>query len=297
MDYAGYFPYLAALFGALIGSFLNVVIVRYPKMCFRHWQQEALSFLQSHEAATLSPLGLTTSSPVEPGIQSVNLIHPRSQCPHCQHLIRAWDNIPILSFCLLRGKCRDCHQAIAWRYPVIEFLTALLSFWVARHFGWGWTALAGLLLTWVLIVQTAIDLEHQLLFDELTLPMLWLGLLLSLHNTFVSPPESILGTALGYGSLWSLYWLFKWATRKEGMGYGDFKLFALCGAWFGYQSLLSIILTASLLGSLVGLALIAFRGHDKHQPIPFGPFLAIGAWLYLVNRDPLSWLWQSWSSV
>lgn len=292
------FPLIAGILGLLIGSFLNVVIVRYPRMRFCAWKQEALGFLQDQapqwltsSALSLKPETLTLPRPD-------NLIFPYSQCPHCHHPIRFRDNIPLLSFLWLKGRCRDCKTPIGWRYPLVELLSALLSFVVASRFGYGLPVLAALVFTWVLIAQTFIDIEHQLLFDEFTLPLLWLGLWLSLSQTFsVNPQQSILGAISGYLFLWAIHWGFKLLTRKDGMGYGDFKFLSLFGAWVGYSHLLNVILMASILGSVVGIALIFLFGRNRHQPIPFGPFLAIGGWLTFMGVNPVNQLWAHGGSL
>jgi leader peptidase (prepilin peptidase) / N-methyltransferase len=280
------FVCFAALMGLFVGSFLNVVIVRLPIILFKSWEREALAFLATRTGNPLAAPAVPMAS-----TETFNLAFPGSHCPHCQHPIRWYDNIPVLSFCWLRGKCRDCHAAIHWRYPTVELLSALLSAWIAFHFGVTIQAIAALFLTWVLIAQTFIDIEHQLLLDNLTLPTLWAGLLLSLYPVFVTPVDAILGAAIGYCFFWGIYWVFKWATGKEAMGYGDFKLLALLGAWLGWQALPTIILLASLGGSIVGLCLIIGFKRDKNTPFPFGPYLAIAGWLALIWNDSLVALW------
>ncbi len=258
-----------ALLGLLIGSFLNVVIHRLPIIMERSWTSQCKELLSGHDPNTTPE-------------QSFNLMTPRSRCPHCEHSIAAFDNIPVISYLILRGKCRHCHTPISARYPIIEITTAALSSVVVWQLGYTWDSVAGLLFTWSMITLTMIDFDHQLLPDDITLPLLWLGLLLSLTEMFTTPSEAILGACAGYLSLWLIFHAFKLATGKEGMGYGDFKLFALFGAWFGWQCLPVILLLSSVVGATVGIALIVLRGRDKNIPIPFGPYLASAGWIYLL---------------
>lgn len=271
------------IIGLVVGSFLNVVIYRLPVMMERNWRQECQELMGSdqpnaHDSSKLSPFNLAT---------------PRSTCPHCQSQIRWYDNIPIVSWCLLKGKCRDCSNAISMRYPLIELLTGLLSGFVGWKMGFDISTLFALLFCWFLIALTFIDLDTFLLPDQLTLPLLWLGLLISLTGTFTSPESSILGAAIGYLFLFSLYWGFKLLTGKEGMGFGDFKLLAALGAWLGWESLLLVILLSSTVGAFVGLAMIAIKGHDKQQPIPFGPYLATAGLISFFYQDQIiSFYWN-----
>ena len=255
----------AAVFGLLVGSFLNVVALRLPAMMERAWRQECAALL--------------TTTPVATAQEPLSLLRPPSRCPHCGHAIRAWENIPVLSWLLLRGRCSTCAQAISIRYPLVEALTGLLSWVVAWQLGWGWQLAAALPLTWALIALTVIDLDHQLLPDQITLPFLWLGLLLNAFRVFTDPVSAILGATAGYLSLWTVYQVFKRLTGKEGMGYGDFKLLALFGAWLGWQMLPQIVLLSALVGSVVGLTLVALRRHERSVPIPFGPYLAAAGWI------------------
>jgi len=270
---------LAALLfglGALIGSFLNVVIHRLPKMMEQNWR---------HECQTLLEL------PVSAPPARFDLLWPSSHCPHCQTEIRPWHNIPLLSYLWLRGRCAHCQGRISLRYPLIELITALLSvttFMLLWDGSQLWPPVAALLLTWTLIALTVIDLDHQLLPDSLTLPLLWLGLLLNQASLFAAPADALYGAVAGYLSLWSFYWLFKLTTGKEGMGHGDFKLLALLGAWLGWRLLPLILILSSLIGALVGIALIALRGHDRQIPIPFGPFLAGAGWIALIWGETLT---------
>ncbi|MDD3483233.1 A24 family peptidase [Azovibrio restrictus] len=244
--------------GLLVGSFLNVVIHRLPKMMERDWLAQCAE-LRGESIAEGETFNLST---------------PRSRCPHCGHQISALENIPVLSYLLLRGKCRSCHASITLRYPLIELGAALLSGYAAWHFGPGWQAVGAALLLWTLLALAMIDMDTQLLPDSLTLPLLWLGLLFNLEGHFTSLPEAVVGAMAGYLSLWSVYWLFKLATGKEGMGYGDFKLLAALGAWMGWTLLPSIILLSSLVGALVGISLMVLAKHGRNIPIPFGPYLA-----------------------
>jgi len=266
------FTLAATVLGLLVGSFLNVVIHRLPLMMERAWRTQCQEMLGAPHAATAA------GKAEEP----FDLVRPRSRCPHCGHAITALENIPVISYLWLRGRCAACGKAISPRYPLIELVTALLSGITAWHFGFGWTAGAALILTWALIALTVIDLDHQLLPDDITLPFLWIGLLLSLFGLLADSTAAIVGAAAGYLSLWSIYILFKWATGKEGMGYGDFKLLAMLGAWLGWQALPVVILLSSVVGAAVGIALILFRGRDKNIPIPFGPYLAAAGWLTLL---------------
>ncbi len=266
------FIVLTAVLGLLIGSFLNVVIYRLPVMMDREWCaacDETLSPAATQIEATLA----------EPPF---NLIEPRSQCPKCKHAITALENIPILSYLRLKGRCSECGAPISARYPLIETLTAALSAIVAWHFGFGWDAGAALLLTWALIALSFIDFDHQLLPDSITLPFLWVGLTLSLFTIYVDSFNSIIGALTGYLSLWMVYMLFKVLTGKEGMGHGDFKLLAMLGTWLGWKSLLTVVLLSSLVGAVVGISLVLLRGRDKNIPIPFGPYLAAAGWITLL---------------
>lgn len=262
----GLFVAAFALLGLVIGSFLNVVIYRLPVMMQRSWEE------QCHELLDLE----------QPPRETFNLITPNSRCPHCGAAIGPLENIPVISYLLQRGRCKHCGGTISIRYPVIELLTALMSGIAAWHFGFGWTALFAVLLTWALIAMSFIDIDHQLLPDDLTLPVLWLGLLLSLYGIFTDMQSAIIGAVAGYLSLWLVYQLFKLVTGKEGMGYGDFKLFALFGAWLGWQALPLILLLSSLVGAVVGITLILFRGRDRQLPIPFGPYLAAAGWIAML---------------
>ena len=256
----------AGIFGLLIGSFLNVVIHRLPKMM----QRESDNYVAQE-----------CSKPL-PHSDRYNLTVPRSACPHCGHRITALENIPVLSYLFLRGKCAACKAPISPRYPIIEFITGALSAILIWHFGSGLAGLATLVFAYLLIAMTFIDADTQLLPDDLTLPLLWCGLLINLNGTFVPLKDAVIGAAAGYLSLWSVYWLFKLTTGKEGMGYGDFKLLAALGAWLGWIMLPVIILLSSIVGALVGISLIVFAKHGRSNPIPFGPYLAAAGMIALL---------------
>jgi len=270
----GTFILLAALLGLLVGSFLNVVIHRLPLMMQREWRVQCNELFAIEQAPTQA--------------EKLSLLYPASRCPHCGHKIKAHENIPVLSYLFLKGKCAGCGNAISLRYPIIETITAVMSGMVAWHFGFGWEATMALLFTWALIALTMIDLDHQLLPDNIVLPLLWLGLLLSITGLFVDSHTSLIGAAAGYLALWSVYWLFKLLTGKEGMGYGDFKLLAALGAWMGWQMLPVIILLSSLVGAVVGILLIVLRGRDRNIPIPFGPYLAAAGWIALLWGEAIT---------
>jgi leader peptidase (prepilin peptidase)/N-methyltransferase len=269
-----------AILGLLIGSFLNVVIYRVPVMMQREWRQQCCEFLELDET-NVKKEGTALNH------QVFNLAKPESHCPHCNAPVRAWQNIPILSYLFLRGRCNACKTPISIRYPIIEAVTGVLSALVAWHFGATWLTLALLVFTWCLICLTMIDFDHQLLPDNITIPLLWMGLLVNtlLPNATVSPQDAVMGAALGYLSLWSVYWLFKLLTGKEGMGYGDFKLLAALGAWMGWQSLLLIIILSSLVGAVIGIIMLVALGRDRNIPIPFGPYLAGAGYIALLWGD------------
>jgi len=267
---------LALLVGLLVGSFLNVVIHRLPLMLNRQWRQQCTE---------LDPAGVENTSP-EPAF---NLLTPGSHCPSCKASISAMQNIPLISWLALRGRCAECRSRISVRYPVIELLTGLMSAAVAWKFGYNWQAGAALLITWFLVALAGIDMDHQLLPDSLTLPLLWAGLIASLfwvptelHPLPVSPENAIIGAAAGYLSLWTIFHLFRLATGKDGMGYGDFKLLAVFGAWLGWRMLLPIVLCSAAVGAVVGVMLILSGNRERSVPIPFGPFLASAGWLAIM---------------
>ena len=256
---------LCLFLGLMVGSFLNVVIYRLPKMMESGWQRQCAE-LHGDEPAPQT---------------TFNLVVPRSACPHCNHAIGAWENIPIVSYLLLRGKCKGCGAAISPRYPVIEAVSGILCAYTAWHFGFGVAAAGALLFIWALIALTAIDFDTQLLPDDITLPLLWLGLLFNSFGIFANLQGAVLGAMFGYLALWGVYWLFKLVTGKEGMGYGDFKQLAALGAWMGWQMLPLIIMLSSMVGAVVGITLIVAAKHGRSVPIPFGPYLAGGGLIAL----------------
>ncbi|WP_426089150.1 prepilin peptidase [Janthinobacterium sp. PSPC1-1] len=263
---------VAALFGLIVGSFLNVVIHRVPKMM----QRESDNYVAEESGLPL------------PYTDRYNLMLPHSHCTACGHRITAMENIPVISYLLLRGKCSACKAPISVRYPLVELLTGALSALLIWHFGSGWTGLATLVFAWLLIAMTFIDADTQMLPDDLTFPLLWAGLLVNINGTFVPLQDAVIGAAAGYLALWAVYWAFKLATGKEGMGYGDFKLLAALGAWLGWTMLPTIILLSSLVGAVVGIGLIVFARRGRDKPIPFGPYLAAAGLIALLYGAPLS---------
>jgi leader peptidase (prepilin peptidase)/N-methyltransferase len=269
------FSLLLGALGLLVGSFLNVVIHRLPLMMEREWRRDCVALLQP-------------DAPPAADEPAFNLAVPRSRCPGCGAQVRALDNIPVVSWLLLRGRCRGCGMRIAVRYPLVEAMAGLMGALVAWRFGFGATALLAALLSWGLLALALIDYDTMLLPDSITLPLLWLGLAANLFGSFVPLENAVVGAMAGYLVLWAIYWLFKLTTGKEGMGYGDFKLLAALGAWLGWPQLPSIIVGAAGVGSVVGLLLIALRSHERGKPIPFGPYLAAAGWLCLLWGDRIS---------
>ena len=268
----------ALILGLLVGSFLNVLAWRLPKMLEQDWQAQARELLD---------LPAPVKGPV------YNLMLPRSHCPKCQHSLRPWENIPLLSYLLLRGKCSHCKSAIGLRYPLTELACGLLSAFVAWHLGFGTQAGWMLVLTWGLLAICLIDAEHQIVPDMLVFPLLWLGLLLNSFDVFTTLPQAVWGAALGYASLWSVFWIFKLITGKDGMGHGDFKLLAVLGAWGGVAILPLTIVLSSLLGAIVGLSLLGLRRAQTSTPIPFAPYLAIAGWIALLWGGQITgFYWQ-----
>jgi leader peptidase (prepilin peptidase)/N-methyltransferase len=260
--------FISTLLGLLVGSFLNVVIYRLPKMLEAQWQN------------IKSPLTLS---------------HPRSHCPACEQPVLWWQNIPLLSYVLLSGKCGHCHGKISLRYPTIEVLTAMLCGYLAWHFGYGWPLLASLLFTWILVACFFIDIDHQLLPDNLTLPLLWLGLLFNLNHTFASLNDAVIGTIAGYLFFWVIYWLFKLITKKEGLGYGDFKLLAAIGAWIGWQYLPVVVLFSAVLTLIIAVILRCFKNRDLQKAMAYGPALVIAAWVALLWGHPILNAYLNWA--
>jgi leader peptidase (prepilin peptidase)/N-methyltransferase len=263
----------ALLLGVIVGSFLNVLIHRLPIMLDRDWTTQSRAML-----------GL----PPEPKGPAYNLLLPHSECPRCTHKIRAWENVPVISYLMLRGKCAECRAKISLRYPLVELATGILSAFVVYHFGLSWQAGAFLLLTWGLLAMSLIDADHQLLPDVLVLPLLWLGLIVNGQGLFTSLYDALWGAVAGYLSLWLVYWAFKLITGKEGMGYGDFKLLAMLGAWGGWQILPLTILLSSLVGAVLGVVMLKMRNAQTSTPIPFGPYLAIAGWIALLWGDQIT---------
>lgn len=261
------FAFSALIIGLLVGSFLNVVIHRLPKMMFRDWRAQAREVLEL---------------PAEPEGETYNLVLPHSSCPHCKHEIRPWENIPVISYLFLRGKCSGCKTKISLRYPLVELSCGLLSAYIAWHFGFGWQAAGMLVLAWGLLAMSLIDADHQLLPDSLVLPLLWLGLIANHFGLFTSLGDALWGAVAGYLSLWLVFWLFKLVTGKEGMGYGDFKLLAMLGAWGGWQILPLTILLSSVVGAVLGVIMLRLRDANTSTPIPFGPYLAIAGFIALL---------------
>ncbi|MCZ4321111.1 prepilin peptidase [Pseudomonas anguilliseptica] len=267
------FVLCALMIGLLVGSFLNVVVYRLPKMMQRDWREQAREILEL---------------PADPQTATFNLVLPNSSCPHCSHEIKPWENIPVISYLFLRGKCSSCKSPISLRYPLVELTCGLLSAFIAWHFGFTWQAGAMLLLTWGLLAMSLIDVDHQLLPDSLVLPLLWLGLIANSFGLFASLQDALWGAIAGYLSLWLVYWLFKLVTGKEGMGYGDFKLLAMLGAWGGWQVLPLTILLSSLVGAVLGLIMLRLRNAETSTPIPFGPYLAIAGWIALLWGEQIT---------
>jgi leader peptidase (prepilin peptidase) / N-methyltransferase len=275
------------LIGLIVGSFLNVVIYRLPIILEREWRSQAAEVLST---GTGSAQDTIPAAPLE----RFSLSTPRSACPNCKVPITAPQNIPVISWLVLRGRCASCKAKISARYPLVELTTGILSSWVAWHFGFGAPAACALLVTWALIALTGIDIDHQLLPDNITLPLMWAGLLAAIAigpmpgaALPVSPQDALIGAAAGYTSLWLVFHAFKLVTGKEGMGYGDFKLFAALGAWLGWKLLPLVIVLSAATGAVLGILMIALQGRDRRAPIPFGPYLAAAGWLALMYGDSL----------
>ncbi|MDX1694598.1 MAG: A24 family peptidase [Ketobacteraceae bacterium] len=272
------------LFGLIFGSFFNVVIYRLPMMLHNDWLANCRDFVK--EAYGSLPKELE-STPKDFREEPFNLSTPASTCPACGHRIRWYENIPLASWLWLKGKCSSCRAPISPRYPLVELATGLLSAFVAWKLGVSWETAAILVFTWALICLTMIDFDTQLLPDQITLPLLWLGLILNLNGMFTSLESAVIGAVAGYLSLWSIYWIFKFVTGKEGMGFGDFKLLAAMGAWMGWEVLPLIIILSSFVGAAIGISIIVIRGRDKNIPIAFGPYLAIAGWIAFFWGDTI----------
>ncbi len=265
--YACLFP-----LGLIVGSFLNVVVYRLPLMMESQWRRDCCELLEVDEKEDEIKLTLST---------------PNSHCPHCKAPVKPWHNIPVLSYVALRGRCANCGAKISLRYPLVELVTGLMTLALGIMLGASLAMVGALFLTWALITLTLIDVDHQLLPDDLTLPLLWLGLVFNLFATYTTLSSAVIGAIAGYGILWSVYWGFKLLTGKEGMGYGDFKLLAALGAWLGWQSVPLIILLSSLVGAIIGIGLILLKKRGKDIPMPFGPYLAIAGWVALLWGDTI----------
>ncbi len=275
-----------AILGLLVGSFLNVVIYRIPVMLQSTWRQECALLLED-EAIVAE----------EEKKAAFNLITPGSTCPKCKNSIRAWQNIPVISYLMQGGKCASCSEPISKRYPIVELATAVISMFVAWHFGNTWLTVFALFFSWSLICLTMIDVDHQLLPDNITLPLMWLGLLVNISNGFVPLADAVIGAAGGYLILWSVYWGFKMLTGKEGMGYGDFKLLAALGAWLGWQMLPLIIILSSLVGAILGSIQLAISRSSQSTPIPFGPYLAVAGFIAMIWGDKIVRAYMEFSGL
>jgi leader peptidase (prepilin peptidase)/N-methyltransferase len=273
---SAFLVFVCVVFGLLVGSFLNVVIHRLPKMMEQDWDAQCAD--------------LRGETP--PKAPKYNLVVPRSACPKCGHMITALENVPVVSWLALRGKCRACRTPISARYPLVEALTGVLSGVIAWHFGFGFALAGALVFTWAMIALTFIDLDTTLLPDDITLPLLWLGLLLNLRGTYVPIEAAVIGAVAGYLALWSVYWGFKLLTGKEGMGYGDFKLLGAIGAFLGWKVLPLVILLSSFVGAAIGISMIVFARHKREVPIPFGPYLAIAGVIALLWGDAITQWWM-----
>jgi len=271
----------ALVFGLLVGSFLNVVILRLPRRLEWQWKQDSRELLEISEPYEPAPPGIVVES---------------SHCPHCGHKLAVWENIPLLSFIALRGKCRSCSASISWQYPLVELATGLLFAACVWRFGVGWESGLGMLFSAFLVAMAGIDLRTTYLPDQLTLPLLWIGLLISVITVYVDPVSAILGAAAGYLSLWSVYWLFKLVTGKEGMGYGDFKLMAALGAWCGLGAVIPILLISSVVGAVIGSAWLLIKGKDRATQIPFGPYLAVAGWIQFITGADLFGMYLRWAT-
>lgn len=281
-NYFALYPLLFALsagvLGLIVGSFLNVVIYRLPKMMHREWQAQCALLMEADTQESTEKI--------------FNLITPNSHCPHCQHEIAPWHNIPLISYIFLKGKCGYCKSAISLRYPLLEIVCGVVTAILSYHFGFTPELIGALVFSWSLIALTMIDLDHQLLPDDITLPLLWAGLVFNSFAMFTSLHDAVWGAIAGYLSLWSVYWFFKLLTNKEGMGYGDFKLLAALGAWMGWQMLPLIIVLSSLVGAIVGILLMLFKKYNRDSAIPFGPYLAgAGLLAFLWGNDLISHYW------
>ena len=277
-----FFYAVLGVLGLLVGSFLNVVILRIPRMMEIEWRDECSRLLET-------PLQDAAKT------EKFNLIVPRSRCPNCNHKITALENIPVLSYLLLQGKCSECRNPISIRYPLIETASAIIAVYLGFHFGFGARVFPAILFSWALLVLSVIDFDHQLLPDDITITFLWMGLFFNIFGVFTDVYSSLIGAMSGYSILWTVYMLFKLVTGKEGMGYGDFKLLAMLGAWLGWQQLPAIIILSSLCGAVIGILLMIFRKHDRSHPLPFGPYLAIAGWVAMLWGTEITRAYSQWA--
>lgn len=282
------FVIVSVVLGLVVGSFLNVVIHRLPRMLQRDWEAQCRELLAT-------PAGVEV--PTDAARARFDLVSPPSRCPSCGHRLRPWENIPVISYLVLRGRCGACRSPISLQYPAVELLTGALTGLLAWHLGPTPVLLAAWGFTWALIALSVIDLHHQILPDAITFPLLWVGLLLGLEGVFVEVHSSLWGATLGYLSLWTVYQLFRLFTGKEGMGFGDFKLLAALGAWAGWQALPTIVLLSSAVGAVLGGLLMAFGGHARGQPLPFGPFLAVAGWITLFWGEAITGAYYRWMGL
>lgn len=275
---------VVGILGLVVGSFLNVVIYRLPLIMQYNWRRECAELLECQDK-------------INEEEKKLGLAFPASHCPHCKHSIGLLENIPVLSYLIQGGRCKHCGKKISLRYPLVEIASLILSVCVAVYFGPSIQTAGALLLTWALLALSLIDFDQQLLPDSITLPLLWLGICFNFFTVYTPLEAAILGAIFGYLALWSVYWLFKLATGKEGMGYGDFKLFALLGAWLGWHLLPAILIFSSLVGAIVGITIIVLQGRDKNIPIPFGPYLASAGWLALLWGNNVTQAYLSWAII
>lgn len=281
-----FFLITVGLFSLLVGSFLNAAIYRIPIMLQHGWREECEELFGGKDETSTSDSGKT-----------FNLFIPRSQCPHCGHMITALENVPVISYLILKGKCSSCSSKISIQYPLVEIFTAAISMFVAWKVGFGWQALAALFFTWALITLALIDAKTMLLPDNITIPLLWFGIWVNYFDLFLDLRSSVLGAIIGYLSLWILFHIFRLITGKEGMGYGDFKILAAIGAWGGWQILPFTVFTASFVGAFVGIAMMLFQGKKESHPIPFGPWLALAGFIGFIWRDEILQVMQSYFGV
>ena len=283
---------IALIFGLLVGSFLNVVIFRYPIMLFREWESMAKDILKERGFKLSAP-----KVPFDNQPEKFNLVIPRSACPKCGHKISSLENIPVISYLVLKGKCKKCSNPISARYPFVELLTGVCFALAAHHFGFGWPLVAALLITAYFIAMSFIDIDHQILPDSMTLPLVWFALICASQSVFVSLNDALIGAVVGYLVLWSIYWLFKLLTGKEGMGYGDFKLLAVIGALVGWQQVGLVVVLSAGVGAVIGGLLLTIQGKGKETKIPFGPYLAVAGWITLLWGDTLISSYKSFAGL